>query len=129
MVIQQKNPKLPLSKLKENTLDSNIVVCMYTVIVANIILLLVHLLQHAELEIKEATWAISSATYGGSHEHIQFLVSQGYIKPLCDLLVCSDQRIVTVCLNGNRKLGMDNRVNVYTQMINECDGLDKIENL
>lgn len=43
------------------------------VIDANIIQPLVHLLQHAEFEIKkEAAWAISNATSGGSHEQIQY---------------------------------------------------------
>lgn len=43
------------------------------VIEANIILPLVQLLQHAEFDIKkEAAWAISNATSGGSHEQIQY---------------------------------------------------------
>lgn len=43
------------------------------VIEANIILPLVHLLQHAEFDIKkEAAWAISNATSGGSHDQIQY---------------------------------------------------------
>ncbi|XP_070048368.1 importin subunit alpha-4-like isoform X2 [Nicotiana tomentosiformis] len=42
------------------------------VIEANIILPLVHLLQHAEFDIKkEAAWAISNATSGGSHDQIR----------------------------------------------------------
>ncbi|KAH9766265.1 Importin subunit alpha-4 [Citrus sinensis] len=109
------------------------------VIEANIIAPLVYLLQHAEFEVKkEASWAISNATSGGTREQIQFLVSQGCIKPLCDLLVCPDPRIVTVCLEGLEnilKIGEADKeagsttVNVYSEMIDECDGLDKIENL
>ncbi|KAK9292424.1 hypothetical protein L1049_020394 [Liquidambar formosana] len=110
------------------------------VIEANIILPLVHLLQHAEFDIKkEAAWAISNATSGGAHEQIQFLVSQGCIKPLCDLLVCPDPRIVTVCLEGlenilkvgeaDKETGMNGGINLYAQMIDECEGLDKIEHL
>ncbi|XP_021691613.2 importin subunit alpha-4 isoform X2 [Hevea brasiliensis] len=109
------------------------------VIEANIISPLVHLLQHAEFEIKEeAAWTISNATSGGSRKQIQHLVSQGCIKPLCDLLVCPDPRIVTVCLEGlesilkigetEMELG-NTSINIYAQMIDECDGLDKIENL
>lgn len=69
----------------------------------------------------------------------RFLTSQGCIKPLCDLLVCPDPRIVTVCLEGlenilkvgeaDKEMGMNGGVNLYAQMIEECDGLDKIENL
>ncbi|CAL5411986.1 unnamed protein product [Camellia sinensis] len=110
------------------------------VIEANIILPLVHLLQHAEFEIKkEAAWAITNATSGGSHDQIRFLASQGCIKPLCDLLICPDPRIVTVCLKGlenilkvgeaDKEGGMNNGINLYAQTIDESDGLDKIENL
>ncbi|KAF7143563.1 hypothetical protein RHSIM_Rhsim05G0133800 [Rhododendron simsii] len=110
------------------------------VIEANIIGPLVHLLQNAELEIKkEAAWAISNATLSGSHEQIKYLVSQACIKPLCDLLVCPDPRIVTVCLEGlenilkvgeaNKNLGRTEDVNLYAQMIYDADGLEKIENL
>ncbi|CAL5341059.1 unnamed protein product [Camellia sinensis] len=110
------------------------------VIEANIILPLVHLLQHAEFDIKkEAAWAISNATSGGSHDQIRFLANQGCIKPLCDLLICPDPRIVTVCLEGlenilkvgeaDKEGGMNNGINLYAQTIDESDGLDKIENL
>ncbi|KAG7021035.1 Importin subunit alpha-4 [Cucurbita argyrosperma subsp. argyrosperma] len=110
------------------------------VIEANIVLPLVHLLQHAEFDIKkEAGWAISNATSGGSHQQIQYLVTQGCIKPLCDLLTCPDPRIVTVCLEGldnilkvgeaDKDMGMNGGVNIYAQAIDECEGLDKIENL
>lgn len=43
---------------------------------AGIFLPLVHLLQTAEFDIKkEAAWAISNATSGGSHEQIQYVIS------------------------------------------------------
>ncbi|KAI0529368.1 importin subunit alpha-2 [Dendrobium catenatum] len=110
------------------------------VIEANIIGPLVDLLQNAEFDIKkEAAWAISNATSGGTHDQIKFLVGQGCIKPLCDLLVCPDPRIVTVCLEGlenilkvgeaEKNLGTTGGVNLYAQMIDEAEGLDKIENL
>ncbi|KAF5190830.1 Importin subunit alpha [Thalictrum thalictroides] len=111
-----------------------------SVIAADIIGPLVHLLQTAEFDIKkEAAWAISNATSGGTHEQIKYLVAQGCIKPLCDLLVCPDPRIVTVCLEGlenilkvgetEKTLGNTGGVNVYAQYIDEAEGLEKIENL
>ncbi|KAK1291865.1 hypothetical protein QJS10_CPB17g01193 [Acorus calamus] len=110
------------------------------VIAAEIIGPLVHLLQSAEFDIKkEAAWAISNATSGGTHDQIKYLVSQGCIKPLCDLLVCPDPRIVTVCLEGlenilkvgeaEKNLGNTGGMNLYAQMIDESEGLEKIESL
>ena len=49
---------------------------------------------------KEAAWAISNATSRGTHAKINYLVNQGCIKPLCDLLVYPDPRNVIVCLKG-----------------------------
>ncbi|KAG4990452.1 hypothetical protein JHK87_023909 [Glycine soja] len=110
------------------------------VVEAGLIAPLVNLLQNAEFDIKkEAAWAISNATSGGTHEQIKYLVSQGCIKPLCDLLVCPDPRIVTVCLEGlenilkvgeaEKSMGNSGDVNLYAQMIDEAEGLEKIENL
>ncbi|KAF4359266.1 hypothetical protein CsatB_030520 [Cannabis sativa] len=110
------------------------------VVEAGIIAPLVNLLQNAEFDIKkEAAWAISNATSGGSHDQIKFLVNQGCIKPLCDLLICPDPRIVTVCLEGlenilkvgeaEKNLGNTGGVNLYAQLIDDAEGLEKIENL
>lgn len=69
----------------------------------------------------------------------RFLVAEGCIKPLCDLLICPDPRIVTVCLEGlenilkvgeaDKEMGANNGINLYAQMVDEFDGLEKIENL
>lgn len=69
----------------------------------------------------------------------RYLVSQGCIKPLCDLLVCPDPRIVTVSLEGlenilkvgevEKNAGNSGEVNVYAQLIDDAEGLEKIENL
>ncbi|KAJ8766859.1 hypothetical protein K2173_009192 [Erythroxylum novogranatense] len=110
------------------------------VIEAGLIGPLVNLLQNAEFDIKkEAAWAISNATSGGTNDQIKYLVGQGCIKPLCDLLVCPDPRIVTVCLEGlenilkvgeaEKNLGNSGDVNFYAQMIDDAEGLEKIENL
>ncbi|CAM8899734.1 hypothetical protein QQ045_009815 [Rhodiola kirilowii] len=111
-----------------------------TVIEAGLIAPLVHLLQNAEFEIKkEAAWAISNATSGGTPEQIKYLVNQECIKPMCDLLICPDARIVTVCLEGlenilkvgeaDKEQGITGGVNLYAQMIDDAEGLEKIENL
>ncbi|KAJ7955182.1 Importin subunit alpha [Quillaja saponaria] len=110
------------------------------VIEAGLIAPLINLLLNAEFDIKkEAAWAISNATSGGTHDQIKYLVSQGCIKPLCDLLICPDPRIVTVCLEGlenilkvgeaEKNLGNSGDVNLYAQLIDDAEGLEKIENL
>jgi len=68
----------------------------------------------------------------------RYLVSQGCIKPLCDLLICPDPRIVTVCLEGlenilkvgeaEKNMGKTD-VNLNAQLIDDAEGIDKIENL
>ena len=111
------------------------------VIEANIIPPLVHLLATAEFDIKkEAAWSISNATSGGSPEQIKYLVQQGCIKPLCDLLTCNDPRLVTVALEGIEnvlKAGdyeaqhqpSTGGPNPYTAFVDEAEGLDKLEQL
>ncbi|KAK9915388.1 hypothetical protein WJX75_008550 [Coccomyxa subellipsoidea] len=110
------------------------------VIDADLILPLVHMLGEAEFDIKkEAAWAISNATSGGRHDQIKYLVASGAIKPLCDLLTCSDPRIVTVALEGienilkvgeaEKELAGPQGVNQYANLVDEAEGLDKIEDL
>jgi importin subunit alpha-1 len=109
-----------------------------SVIDSNIIPPLVQLLANAEFDIKkESAWALSNATSGGTPEQLRYLVQQGCIKPLCDLLTCTDTRIITVALEGLEnilRIGEKDAktiggVNSYSQYIEEADGLSKIEEL
>ncbi|KAG8459018.1 hypothetical protein KFE25_006563 [Diacronema lutheri] len=108
---------------------------------ANVVPPLVQLLSTAEFDIKkEAAWSISNATSGGTPEQIAYLVKQGCIKPLCDLLTVQDARLITVALEGienilkageqeagsNAALGGQNP---YTAFVDEAEGLDKLEAL
>ncbi|XP_033102668.1 importin subunit alpha-7-like [Anneissia japonica] len=107
------------------------------VIDANIIPMLIEILGKAEFKTrKEAAWAITNATSGGTPEQIRFIIHEGCVRPLCDLLTVMDNKIVQVALNGLEnilKLGeqeakqRDNGINPYAEMIEECFGLDKIE--
>ena len=113
------------------------------VIDANIIPPLIHLLSNGDFKTrKEACWAISNATSGGLQkpDQIRYLVSQGCIKPLCDLLACPDNKIIQVALDGLEnilKVGeMDKeaapqnaanaQVNRYALFIEEAGGMEKI---
>ena len=104
----------------------------------NIIPPLIQLLSNAEFDIrKEAAWAISNATSGGSQQQIRFLVQQGCIRPLCELLTVNDVKIVTIALEGLENIlrvgeeesianGTHNQMSTY---VAEAEGLNKIEEL
>jgi len=109
------------------------------VIDANIIHPLVYLLENAEFDVKkEAAWAISNATFVGNDEQTLYLAMQGCIKPLCNLLTCSDPRILSVCLEGlenmlrageaKKNAGLT-YFNACVHLIEDAEGLDKIEDL
>ena len=107
------------------------------VIEANVIPPLINLLKNAEFDIKkEAAWAISNATSGGTPEQINFLVEQGCVPPLCDLLEVRDAKIVTVALEGLENIlkigdGMkdNNGENPHANTVELANGLDKIDEL
>jgi len=111
---------------------------------ASIMVPLIHLLSHGDFKTrKEACWAISNATSGGLQkpEQIRYLVSNGAIRPLCDLLACPDNKIIQVALDGlenilkvgemdkNSNQGVEEQaVNKYALFIEECGGMEKIHN-
>ncbi|KAL1139718.1 hypothetical protein AAG570_006696 [Ranatra chinensis] len=106
------------------------------VIDSNIFPVLIEILGKAEFKTrKEAAWAITNATSGGTPDQIRYLVNQGCIAPLCDLLTVMDAKIIQVALSGLEnilKLGEQDAkgqgtVNPYAVFIEECYGLDKIE--
>lgn len=112
------------------------------VIDANIIPPLINLLSNGDFKTrKEACWAISNATSGGLQkpDQIRYLVQQGCIKPLCDLLSCPDNKIIQVALDGLEnilKVGDmdkessetpgDQTVNHFALYIEEAGGMEKI---
>lgn len=122
------------------------------VIDADIFPTLIDILRHAEFKTrKEAAWAITNATSGGTHAQIRYsslpvrtltkenarlamvpslrryLVEQGCIAPLCELLTLTDAKTVQVALKGIDnilKAGQrhDCRDNPYAVLIEECFG-------
>lgn len=112
------------------------------VIDANIIPPLINILQNADFKTKkEACWAISNATSGGLLEpsQIRYLVSQGCIKPLCDLLQMMDNKIIQVALDGldnilkvgemDKEAAGPGAVNQYALFVEEAGGLMTIHQL
>ena len=98
---------------------------------------LIQLLSSAEWDIrKEAAWAISNATSGGTPDQLRYLLSQNCIPPLCELLVCADVRIIIVALEALEnllKVGVQDSQkygsNRVANFIEDAGGLDKIEGL
>jgi hypothetical protein len=108
------------------------------VIDANIFPSLINILKHGDHKTrKEAAWAVTNATSGGTTQQIKYIIDQGVIPPLCELLSANDAKIIQVALNGLDnilKLGASeakrtNGANPYAMMVEECYGLDKIEYL
>jgi len=111
------------------------------VIDANIIPPLINILQNADFKTrKEACWAISNATSGGLQEpsQIRYLVSQGCIKPLCDLLQMMDNKVIQVALDGldnilkvgeMDKTASGSTTNQYATFVEEAGGMITIHNL
>jgi importin subunit alpha-6/7 len=108
------------------------------VIDTDIIPPLIQLLASAEFSIrKEAAWAISHAASNGSENQIIYLVDQGCIPLLCDLLSGNDPKIIKIALKGIEnilKVGETDSVNHGGQnqmalWVTEAEGLDKIKAL
>lgn len=108
------------------------------VIDANLIPQIIRLLISGDYKTKkEACWAISNALSGAltKPEQIRYLVQQGCIKPLCDLLSIADTKIIEVTLDALEnilKMGeLDKEskgsgVNENSLYIEEAGGMEKI---
>lgn len=80
---------------------------------------------------KEAAWAVSNFTVGGTPEQVSYLVSQKAIPAMCNLLDCKDTTTIQVILDGLANVlkmaGPD--AEFIATAIEEAGGLDKIEKL
>jgi len=103
----------------------------------NIIPPLLQLLADDEFAIrKEAAYAISNMISFGNSDQIKFLIQQGCIRPLCDLLKVLDPKIITIALESLEtilKIGVEDMrmtcatYNEMAVLISEHEGLDRIE--
>ncbi len=64
----------------------------------NVFPLLVDILEREEFDIKkEAAWAVSNATSGGTRAQLRYLANTaGVMRPLIQLLQCPDVKIIMV---------------------------------
>lgn len=108
------------------------------VIDANMIPQIIRLLSQGDYKTKkEACWAISNASSGGlaKPEQIRYLVNQGCIKPLCDLLNIGEPKILEVTLDSlenilkmgeMEKEASGSPVNQYASYVEEAGGMENI---
>ncbi|KAM3607715.1 uncharacterized protein V6R79_012418 [Siganus canaliculatus] len=102
------------------------------VIDAGLIPMIIHQLAKGDFGTqKEAAWAISNLTISGRKEQVQFLVEQHVIPPFCNLLSVKDSQVVQVVLDGlkNILIMAGDEASTIAEIIEECGGLEKIENL
>lgn len=59
---------------------------------------------------KEAVWAVTNLTSGGTIEQIGFLVQCDVVKHLCELLVIRDAKVVLVILDALQNILMVSHV-------------------
>jgi hypothetical protein len=102
---------------------------------------LIQVLLHGDIKSKkEACWAICNATSGGLNkpDQIKYLVNEGCIKPLCDILTSMDNKIILVALDGldnilkvgdMEKVNTMDGLNPYALLIEECGGVEYIHAL
>merc|ERR1719437_417765 len=97
------------------------------------------LLQCADFDIKkEAAWAVSNATSGGSAQQVSYLAEAGCIKPMVDLLSVNDGKTIGVALDcienilrAGKQMQQEQGLqdNPFVSLVEQADGLQKIEAL
>lgn len=92
----------------------------------------VELAMSAEWEVrKEAIWVISNVATGGTSSNVLSLVECGAIDAVCSILNVNDSKMLMVGLDAIEailKVGK-HRGKDYISFVDECDGLEKLENL
>uniref|UniRef100_A0A4W5L6C8 Importin subunit alpha n=1 Tax=Hucho hucho TaxID=62062 RepID=A0A4W5L6C8_9TELE len=102
------------------------------VIDAGLIPLIIHQLAKGDFGTqKEAAWTISNLTISGRKDQVEYLVQQNVVPPFCSLLSVKDSQVVQVLLDGlkNVLIMAGDEASTVTEIIEECGGLEKIENL
>lgn len=105
------------------------------VIDANLIPQVIHLLGKGDLATRrEAAWCINNLSLSGKREQVAYVLERGVLQPFCQLLTTDDPQILVVVLDGISNIlkmassNYDDLMSITSQ-IEECNGLDKIEEL
>ena len=106
---------------------------------ADIIPPLLEVLSNDAFEIrKEAMWAIANSTVGGNIVQIYYLISQGVVLPMVDMLNVADVKCILIALEGlsnvlrcGERMGVEDGsgVNLVVTVVEEADGIAKLTHL
>ncbi|XP_026173988.1 tripartite motif-containing protein 59-like isoform X2 [Mastacembelus armatus] len=102
------------------------------VIDAKLVPMIIHLLDKGDFGTqKEAAWAISNLTISGRKDQVAHLIEKQVIPPFCNLLTVKDAQVVQVVLDGlsNILKMADDEAETIANLIEECGGLEKVEQL
>jgi hypothetical protein len=105
------------------------------VIDAQLVPKVIELLSKGDLPTRrEAAWCINNLSLSGKPEQVAYVLQQGVLEPFCNLLGSEDPQILVVVLDGISNIlkmasASDEDVDLITNQIEECGGLDKIETL
>jgi hypothetical protein len=109
------------------------------VINANLMVPVIQLLEQGDFDIKkEAAWAVSNATMGGNPQQIEYLIANGCLRPLIDLLTVSDTKILVLVLDtldNLLRIGKSQQEqnglgeNPIAVLVEQNEALQKIEDL
>nr|UXY86904.1 importin alpha [Cryptomonas paramecium] len=95
--------------------------------------ILVYILKNADVDIKkEAAWSICNAILGGQEIHVTYLIKQGCLKPLLDLLEFADVRLIRITLESIEtilKIGKTRNCNEnkFIKAIEQAGTVEKLE--
>jgi len=79
---------------------------------------------------KEACWVIANIATDGNRNNVIRIIEHGAIRPLCDLLDVEDVRTVMIAMDAiEAMLKTSGDIGRITQLIEEADGIDKLEEL
>jgi len=80
---------------------------------------------------REAVWVLTNVAVSGTPSQVMYLVNHGVLEPFCNMLVKRDTELTEVILDGIYQILIKSgeELERVSQMLEECEGLDKIERL